>query len=84
MNEPTKEAIEEALYLREKFAGGPVVHGNNLAELIANVRKQARDDALEAAANEFDALDSQRPNSVVLCRGAATRVRALKTQGDTQ
>jgi hypothetical protein len=55
MSEPTKEAIEEAAELRAKFCGNTtvVIFADELASIIAHVRKQARDDALEEAAKHF-------------------------------
>lgn len=86
MSEPTKEAIEEARKLKHQYAGiaKNILFDGELAHIIAHVRKQARDDALEVAASEFDALDRQRPDSVIYCHGAAIRIRAMKTQGDAQ
>ena len=79
MSEPTKEAIEEALQLRERFAGGPVLYGGPLAELIAHVRKQAREDALEAAI----VTGGIWVQAAYIAQFNAS-LRALKTQGDAQ
>lgn len=95
MSEPTKEAIEEAEALVVKFGGylghtygEPHISLVGLANLIAHVRKQARDDAAQscheimmqqrAQAGDFDEWEHGKADGAQLCRDA------LKTQGDAQ
>ena len=55
MTEPTQAQIKEAKQLRAKFAfrGSLDVYTNELASLIAHVRREARNAALEKAAKVF-------------------------------
>ena len=55
MTEPTQAQIDEAKQLRAKFAfrGSLDVYTNELASLIANIRREATNAALDKAANVF-------------------------------
>ena len=55
MTEPTQAQIEEAKQLRAKFAfrGSLDVYTNELASLIAHIRREARNAALDKAAKVF-------------------------------
>ena len=55
MTEPTQAQIDEAKQLRAKFAfrGSLDVYTNELASLIANIRREAKNAALEDAAKVF-------------------------------
>ena len=57
MSEPTKEAIEEADVLREVFCKESIILFNNdLARIIAHVRTQATNDALEVVRDIVDCV----------------------------
>lgn len=63
MSEPTKEQIDEAREMVPIFDGYlstvngcPHISVHGLARLISHVRKQARDDALEAARDIVDCV----------------------------
>ena len=55
MTEPTQAQIDEAKQLRAKFAfrGSLDVYTNELASLIAHIRREAKNAALEDAAKVF-------------------------------
>ena len=55
MTEPTQAQIDEAKQLRAKFAfrGSLDVYTNELASLIAHIRREAKNAALEEAAKVF-------------------------------
>ena len=55
MTEPTQAQIDEAKQLRAKFAfrGSLDVYTNELASLIANIRREATNAALDKAAKVF-------------------------------
>ena len=55
MTEPTQAQIDEAKQLRAKFAfrGSLDVYTNELANLIANIRREATNAALDKAAKVF-------------------------------
>lgn len=70
--------------LAQEFTNGNVTQGTAVAflvsKIIAHVRKQARDDALEAAAVKCESFDDLHPEAVF--HRVAIAIRALKTQGD--
>lgn len=70
MSEPTKEAIEEAAELRAKFCGNTtvVIFADELASIIAHVRKQARDDALEGARLKLESMRAIKKNVAAVTR----------------
>ena len=74
MTEPTQAQIEEAKQLRAKFAfrGSLDVYTNELASIIAYIRREARNAALEEAA------DCCRLHTFAY--QAAYAIRALKDQ----
>jgi len=83
MSEPTKEAIEEAIPLLLGHAvecpDGMVMSAVGLAHIIAHVRKQAREDALEEAI----VTGGIWVQAAYIAQFNAS-LRVLKTQGDTQ
>jgi hypothetical protein len=76
MTEPTQAQIEEAKQLRAKFAfrGSLDVYTNELASLIAHIRREARNAALEEAAKACNL-----PNNFIPA-DCADSIRALKDQ----
>jgi len=90
MSEPTKEAIEEASALAEKYRieyrDWDDAHDARLARLLADVRKKARDDALEGAALIADRAANVMPSAQQRAGAArvavAIRVSALKDKPD--
>ena len=79
MSEPTKEAIEEAAVFAETFQ---ITHRNwddtddkGLAKIIAIIRTQATNDALEVAAKPFDNWPRQ---SIAHGDYVAAKIRAMK------
>ena len=76
MSEPTKEAIEEAIGLRLKFcAPNGKMSSFEVAKLIAEVRTQEINDALERAALYFDEMG---PAYEMFCDSIADEIRAMK------
>ena len=92
MTEPTQAQIEEAKQLRAKFAfrGSLDVYTNELASIIAYIRREARNAALEEAATYLETKRIITDNRVVCTRaeiehddyllGHAAAIRALKDQ----
>jgi len=92
VTEPTQAQIEEAKQLRAKFAfrGSLDVYTNELASLIAHIRREARNAALEEAATYLETKRIITDNRVVCTRaeiehddyllGHAAAIRALKDQ----
>ena len=85
MSEPTKEQIAEAREMVPIFDGYlstvngcPHISVHGLARLIAHVRKQARDDALEEAAKICD--KNARGYGAAYASVCATEIRAMKDQ----
>ena len=79
MSEPTKEAIEEAAVFAETFQ---ITHRNweaiddkQLAKIIAIIRTQAINDALERAALYFENMG---PAYEMFCDSIADEIRAMK------
>ena len=89
MSEPTKEQIEEAIPIRLKFcAPNGTISSFELAKIIAFIRTQANNDALELAAlkchenmmlyrgsDEFDDAQQGRADGSEGCRDD---IRAMK------
>ena len=82
MSEPTKEAIEEAYRLAKEFVAtharevSPLMlFPDEIANLIAHVRKRALDDALEGAAKLAGSHYYDDPY-------LAAAIRAMKDQPD--
>jgi len=90
MSEPTKGQIEEAYKLAKEFVAtharevSPLMlFPDEIANLIAHVRKQAREDALEWFL--FIALQADTYEEIVrTMREEIEEHSALKTQGDAQ
>ncbi len=81
VTEPTQAQIEEAKQLRAKFAfrGSLDVYTNELASLIAHIRREARNAALEEVADRaFDYITLWAP--LQHSKDFADSLRALKDQ----
>lgn len=75
MSEPTKEQIDEAREMVPIFDGYlstvngcPHISVHGLARLIAHVRKQARDDALEGAKKKLESMQVIEENKIAVSR----------------
>lgn len=75
MSEPTKEQIDEAREMVPIFDGYlstvngcPHISVHGLARLIAHVRKQARDDALEGARLKLESMRAIKKNVAAVTR----------------
>ena len=73
MSESTKEQINEAHNFRDKYSEhGGSLYADELAKLIADVRAQATNDALERAALMFDQSHD------AMSTPYAAKIRAMK------
>jgi hypothetical protein len=83
MTEPTQAQIEEAKQMRARYSSRVSldVYTNELASIIAHIRREARNAALEEAAKSFDAIRFKAgAETVMYCYRASERIRALKDQ----
>ena len=82
MTEPTQAQIEEAKQLRAKFAfrGSLDVYTNELASIIAYIRREATNAALEEAAKKCEQRANSLRDGVAIANLCARDVRSLKDQ----
>ena len=92
VTEPTQAQIEEAVSLRCQFAhkNSQIIYPQELASIIAHIRREARNAALEEAATYLETKRIITDNRVVCTRaeiehddyllGHAAAIRALKDQ----